>query len=349
MRFKKIIVAMAIMLPAAGAMACASCGCSLNTDVGTQGMGSSEGWTVDIRMDMLNQNQLRSGTGTISQGQAVNTINPKTGGLAEVEGYTQNNYLTGSLDYNNGESWGATVVIPYIQRNHMTYGSANSDGSAGWPSGDNGYTSQASGFGDIKVIGRFFGFAEEKDWGLQFGVKLPTGANNQTAPFNNQTVNPGLTVVDPGLQLGTGTTDVILGAYKFGFIPNTEDWGYFANIQYQATVIPTTEPSTPAGPSAGTYRPGNGLNLNVGTNYQGFEKWVPTVQFNYVNKTADSGNAADTWSTGGNLLYLTPGLLYRVSDKTQVYANVQLPIYQNVNGYQLVPTYIASMGVRVRF
>ena len=347
MKLKKIVVAIALVLPAAGAMACASCGCSLNTDIGTQGMGSSKGWTFDLRYDNLNQNQLRSGTGSISPSQAVNTINPKTGLPAEVEGFTQNNYVTASLDYNNGETWGATVVLPYIMRSHMTYGSANpDDGSGGWPTGENGYSSQTNGFGDMKIIGRYFGFAEQKDWGIQFGVKLPTGSNNQTAVGNN-----GSTVaVDPGLQLGTGSTDAIIGVYKFGIIPKTEDWGYFGNVQYQATVKPTNVPSNIAALSAGnSYRPGNALNINVGTNYQGWDKWVPTFQFNYLYKTADSGTAADTWATGGTLLYATPGILYKLTDQTQVYANVQLPVYQNVNGIQLTPSFIASMGVRVHF
>jgi hypothetical protein len=63
----------------------------------------------------------------------------------------------------------------------------------------------------------------------------------------------------------------------------------------------------------------------------------------------DSGTAADTYATGGTLAYLTPGLLYRLTEKTQIYANVQLPIYQNVNGIQIVPSYIFSTGVRVQF
>lgn len=350
MKLKKIVVAMVLVLPAMSAMACASCGCSLNTDLGTQGMGSSAGWTFDLRYDNLNQNQLRSGTGSISQAQAANTINPKTGNPAEVEGFTQNNYVTASLDYNNGETWGVTAVLPYIMRSHMTYGSDTDLGDGtGWPSGSNGYSSQANGIGDMKIIGRYFGFAEQKDWGLQFGVKLPTGNNGQTAAAAN---GSGVVPVDPGLQLGTGSTDLIMGAYKFGYLPQTENWGYFANVQYQAAVIPTNVPGNIAalmGPGTWSYRPGNGLNANLGTNYQGFEKWVPTVQFNYVYKTADSGTAADTWSTGGNILYITPGVLFRATDSTQIYANVQLPLYQNLNGIQLAPSFVASVGVRVHF
>lgn len=351
MQLKKKVLAVALTLPSIGAFACASCGCSLNTDIGTQGMGMNGGWTVDVRYDSLNQNKLRSGTKSISQ-QAVNAANPS----AEVENFTQNNYLTGSLDYNNGETWGLTAVVPFIMRTHSTFGagdgSADGAANANNPSA-NGYLSQASGIGDMRLIGRYFGFAEQKDWGLQLGVKLPTGSNSLIVTNNGGTPQG----VDPGLQLGTGSTDVILGAYRFGYLPQSENWGYFTNFQFQATVKPTNVPVSIAtlnsvsngGTGAASYRPGNAFNLNVGINFQGYELFVPTLQLNYVNKKVDSGTAADTLSTGGNLVYLTPGALYNVTDQTQVYANVQLPVYQNVNGYQVVPNYIASVGLRLRF
>lgn len=356
MKLKTIVVAMALLMSATGVMACASCGCSLNTDIGTQGMGMNEGWTLDLRYDTLNQNKLRYGSKGISQSQAANTTNGATGAPAEVEGYTQNNYITASLDYNNGENWGVTAVIPYILRNHMTYGSNSDEGTGGFPTGENGYSSKGSGIGDIRLIGRYFGWAEQKDWGLQLGVKLPTGNNSQSATANSG----GSVAVDPGLQRGSGSTDLIGGIYKFGFVNDSENWGYFAQAQYQAAVIVTNVPSSlvglSSGPSdaptvttGGSYRPGNSLNVNVGVNYQGLENWVPTLQLNVINKRADSGTAADTWATGGTLAYLTPGLLYRLTEKTQIYANLQLPVYQNVNGIQLVPSYIASTGVRVNF
>jgi len=349
MKLKKIAVAMVLVFPAVGAMACASCGCSLNTDIGTQGMGMNEGWTLDVRYDTLNQNKLRYGKQGISQGQAATTANSNTGQNAEVEGYTQNNYVTASLDYNNGESWGVTAALPYIMRNHNTLGTY-ADGDTPPPTPGNGaYSSQTSGIGDMKIIGRYFGLAEQKDWGFQYGIKLPTGSRSQTGTLAS---GSGQTAIDPGLQAGTGSTDAILGIYKFGLINDLDDWGYFAQVQYQAAVMVQSVPNSLVGVNGnlgGSYRPGNAANLNLGMNYQGFEKWVPTLQLNVLNKRADSGTAADTWATGGTLAYLTPGVLYRLTEKTQVYANVQLPVYQNVNGIQLVPSYIASMGVRVSF
>jgi hypothetical protein len=169
MKIKKIVVAMALVLPAAGAMACASCGCSLNTDIGTQGMGMTEGWTLDVRYDTLNQNKLRYGTKSISQSQAANTPNPKTGQNAEVEGYTQNNYLTASLDYNDGESWGVTGVLPYIMRNHSTFGVYDGGGDLPPAPGEGAYSSKTAGIGDMKIIGRFSGGT----WGMVVGHVAP--------------------------------------------------------------------------------------------------------------------------------------------------------------------------------
>jgi len=354
MKLKLLTIAISLTLSARGALACASCGCSLNTDLGYQGMGSNPGWAADFRYDYLDQNQLRSGTSSISSAKAVGIVNPKTGQQAEVEGFTKNNYLTASLDYNNGDSWGATIVLPFIQREHLTYGSdaSSSGGLAGWPSGANGYQSKTTGLGDVKLIGRYFGFSEQKNWGLQLGVKLPTGNNAQTAPASATALAAGTSVVavDPGLQLGTGSTDLIIGAYKYGHIFNIDDWGYFGNVQFQSVIDPKSTPSNiDALGQGGSYRQGNGLNINLGINYQGFENWTPTVQLNFIDKKTDSGTAADTWSTGGTLAYLTPGLLYTASNSVQVYSNLQLPIYQSLNGIQLTPHFVASIGVRLHF
>ena len=345
MKLDKILIAFTLIVPVADALACASCGCSLNSDLGIQGVSSNPGWTFDLRYDYLNQDQLRSGTKTISPAVAATTFNAKVPTqLAEVEGFTKNNYLTSSLDYTNGETSGVTFILPFIQREHMTFGSADTNSNqGGWPTGANGYTSQTSGFGDIKIIGRYFGFSEQKNWGLQFGIKLPSG---NTGQFGVPTTAGQPAAVDPGLQLGTGSTDFIAGAYRFGHIQGTENWGYFGNLQFQAAVDPKT---TPAKMGSGTYRPGNGLNINGGLNYQGFEDFVPTVQLNFVDKRSDSGSAADTWSTGGTLVYITPGLLYTTTDATQFYANIQVPLYQNLNGIQLAPKFVGSIGVRLHF
>ncbi len=314
------------------AFACASCGCSLNSDFSAQGLSTGGGWSADLRYDYLNQNQLRAGTKKISATDASNAINTQTNAPAEVEQFTKNNYLTATFDYNNAKAWGVSVLLPHISRSHSTLGTG-SDGTTFDPA-NGAYGSSASGMGDVKVIGRYFGFSEEKNFGIQFGVKLATGKKDQVSSSGNPTP------VDPGLQVGTGTTDVILGAYRFDTL--SQNWDYFTQASFQGVA----KSSMMAG---GSYKPGSSMNLNAGIRYQGFERIIPTLQINGRYARPDSGDAADTYATGGRLVYLTPGVMVPITEKFSAYGNVQLPIYQNVNGIQLAPKYILSVGARMAF
>jgi hypothetical protein len=325
----KLFLAMLAILPSSAVFACASCGCTLNSDWGSQGLASTAGWSLDLRYDTLNQNQLRTGTGTISSADAAGTTNTATGDLAEVESYTNNRYLTATLDYNQGEAWGVSVTLPYINRSHSTLGI----GSDGTNPGDGAYDSSASGLGDVRVVGRYYGLSAGKNFGLQFGLKFATG---QTSQVGNDVV----TAVDPGLQLGTGTTDAIIGAYYFDNL--NQNWDYFVQGQFQSAL----KSSTMNGLS---YRPGDNVNLSGGLRYHGFESLTPMVQINARKVHTDSGDAADTYATGGTLVYLTPGLVMPISPTVSVYSNLQLPIYQDVKGIQLAPKTIFSVGARMSF
>lgn len=325
------ILALSSILPAGAAYACASCGCSVNTDWSAQGLSSAAGFSLDLRFDELNQNRLWSGTHSISPASAATTDNPASGGPAEVEQSTHNHYLTATLDYSNGDSWGVSLSLPYIHRSHSTLG-VGSDGTTFDPA-NGAYTSSASGIGDVRVLGRYYGFTEGRNFGLQFGLKLPTGKTDQVA-------RDGITAVDPGLQAGTGTTDLILGAYYFDAL--SERWGYFV----QGTVQGALNHSTMA---AGSYQPGRNANLSVGARYSGFDSFTPNIQLDARYAKRDSGAAADVYATGGTLVYLTLGAIVPLTEKVSPYVNVQLPIYQNVNGIQLTPRYIVSVGARMVF
>ncbi len=318
-------------LSSSAAFACASCGCSINSDWGAQGLSDTSGWTVDLRYDYLNQNQLRSGRKTISASDAAATTIQPSGNPAEVEQYTRNRYVTATLDYSEGSNWGVSLSLPFIHRSHSTLGSG-SDGSTFDPA-NGAYTSSGSGLGDVRVVGRWFGFSDRHDFGIQLGLKLPTGKKDQIG-------DDGVTAVDPGLQRGTGTTDLIVGAYYFGEIGS--DWGYFTQGTYQSALNHSLM-------RAGSYKPGDSFNLSVGARYRGWASFVPAVQLNARHAKTDSGDAADTFATGGTLLYLTLGGMLPMTEKFAPYVNVQLPVYQNVNGIQLAPKYVASVGVKYAF
>jgi hypothetical protein len=327
----QLLLALFGALPTSAAFACASCGCSINSDWSAQGLSATPGWSLDVRYDYLNQNKLWAGTSSISPTAAAATTIPATGEAAEVEQYTKNHYLTATVDYSNGDSWGVSLSLPFIDRSHSTLGSG-SDGTTFDPA-NGAYTSSGRGLGDVRVVGRYFGFTDLHNLGLQLGLKLPTGKKNQVG-------EDGGTDVDPGLQRGTGTTDLIVGAYYFGDIAT--DWGYFTQGTFQTAL----NRSTMAG---GSYKPGDSVSVSVGARYKGFASFVPTVQINARYAKTDSGDAADTFATGGRLVYLTLGGILPVSERFAPYANVQVPVYQNVNGIQLTPKYTVSVGAKYAF
>jgi len=53
-----LTVAMAAFFSASDALACASCGCTLSTDWGSQGVSTAEGWSYDLSDNYINQNTL---------------------------------------------------------------------------------------------------------------------------------------------------------------------------------------------------------------------------------------------------------------------------------------------------
>jgi len=320
------------MLNPAHAGACASCGCTLSPDWENLQFASTSGIKLDFRWDYLDQDQLRSGTGTISPVAASRIIN-NNGQPQEVEKFTRNNYYTLGIDYGISPCWGVNIQVPWIDRGHSTLGT-NSDGLTPGPGGGQ-YDSHTSSLGDIRVIGRYQGFNPRGNIGVLFGVKLPTGSHTETGTSTDPSA-PGPVPIDRGLQPGTGTTDVILGVYYIDALSPKLD--YFAQALVQAPLNSQNE-----------YRPGKGLNFNLGLRYLGVSGFFPQVQLNFRAVKRDSGANADTISTGGTLLYLSPGVDVPVTIHFSVYGFVQVPIYQNVNGVQLAPRYTTSLGVRYAF
>jgi hypothetical protein len=319
------------LLTSGDARACASCGCSLDTDWQSLEYSYKPGLKLDIRYDYLNQDQLRHGTGTISSAAASQLTS--NGNPLEVEKYTESHFITLGLDYSTNQDWGINLQVPYIIRSHSTLGTA-SDGTTPGPDGGQ-YDSHTSNLGDMRVIGRYQGFASKHNLGVLLGVKLATGSYREFG-HSADAANPGPVLIDPGLQPGTGTTDVIVGAYYNDAI--NKSLGYFTQVMYQTALYSTDD-----------YRPGNSLNANLGLRYVGFDYIVPQIQLNFRDIQRDSGARADTVSTGGTLLYISPGIVAAASDQISLYAFVQVPIYQDVNGVQLAPRFIPSVGVRYSF
>jgi hypothetical protein len=310
-------------LAPAAAMACAACGCTLDTDEAAtiDSNNPSSGFKLDERFDYVNQNQLMDG------GHAAPDQNPND--FPEVQKKTTTVFYTTTLDYTSQDAWGVSASIPFQYRFH----SSNNDGMD-----DDWYskTRWLDEMGDARVLGRYTGITANHEFPVMFGLKLPTGSTNERFSSGNPSVTG--TQLDRGLQPGTGTTDLLLGLGQGGSLSDKLTW--FSQEMWQRPLD-----------NVGGFRPGQTISASTGVRYAIDETFVPVLQINAQNRWRDTGDspATDRVNSGGELVNLSPGLFVNVNEKLSVYTFVQVPVYQRVGGLELVPDYTASVGVKYKF
>lgn len=328
------------------AQACATCGCTLSTDAAT-GYSATSGWRINLDDTFIDQNQLRHGTGKATPQQVVDQPADPSAGGGEIEKGTINRYVNMSVAYRPNADWGFSMLLPYVLRGHTTYGDQDQPYMPAQTAADQISGSRIAGLGDIKLLASYQGFLPVHNLGVQFGVKLPTGhyggENDDGAVFGQPTSfrsGPARgEAVDTSLQAGTGSTDLIVGAYYYQ--PVSQNFDAFINGQFQAAVAQRLD-------TAGAdFRPGNLATMSVGLRYEAHANWVPQLQINLLHKGADQGALADTPDTAGTVAYLSPGISATLAKHVQVYAFVQLPVYSHLAGYQLFPHWTGTLGISV--
>jgi hypothetical protein len=326
--------ALCLSIGPASSWACATCGCTVNSDA-AMGYAAASGWRINLEYTYIDQDELRAGTSTTGPAPVVNNpSNPALGG-GEIEKQTINRYLTLGVSYRPDSDWNFNLLVPYVSRDHTTYGTQLQPYTASETAPDQISGAHVSDLGDVKLIGSYQGMLPTHNLGLQLGVKLPTGQYGTAVDFHDGP-NVG-TPLDASLQAGTGSTDVIVGAYYFQAV--SQNFDAFANVQVQSALAHKLDQP------GNDYRPGNTATASVGLRYEADPRWIPQVQINLSHKSADQGALADTTDTAGTVAYLSPGLIAQIARKLHLYAVLQVPVYSNLDGYQLFPRWTATLGL----
>lgn len=305
----------ALLLPGAPAWACSSCGCTLNTDLGNQGVVAGTGWMLDLRYDLVDQHQLRDGD------EAVAT--PPLPSSEEIEQRTRNAYTTLGISYGFNRRWSLDLQLPWLDRDHSTYAA-----------GDTALSGSASNsLSDLRLLARYAGFTADMSTGIMFGLKLPTGSHDTTFDSGPQAGQP----LDRSLQPGSGTTDALLGAYHFDDLG--AQYGWFIQGLYQHAL------DTSSG-----FKPGDSANLNFGLRYYWGDSVTPQLQLNAQVRGRDTdSDPSGQMNSGGRLLYVSPGITFTLDDGWHGHIFIQFPVYQRIDGLQLAPTRIISIGASYSF
>ncbi len=97
-----------------------------------------------------------------------------------------------------------------------------------------------------------------------------------------------------------------------------------------------------------TYQFGNELQLLLSVNDNlmlGSKMLGTSVLFRYRKALTDRFNEKFVPNTGGQWIFLAPTLSYNLSQKFAVNALFEIPIFSEVEGTQLSPTYRVNVGV----
>ncbi len=210
--------------------------------------------------------------------------------------------------------WGMMIEIPVWDR-FFTAADDNEDIAS----------IEHTSIADIRIMGIYTGLSEDMSTGILFGLKLPTG------PFN-------LSLLDRDTQIGTGTTDLVMGGYKIG---QAAGWGWYAHAQFQ---IPLA--------ARDGYLPGDNFDFSIGLHYDNLEemyKIVPLLQITASFRSVDSGPNSDPDNTGYERLYISPGAEVTVSSRLTIFGNVKAPLLTHVRGYQLVAPLLSTVTLSYRF
>jgi hypothetical protein len=290
--------------------ACA-CGCGI-FDVATSSMfPEGPGGMAYLEYDYQDQDRNWSGN---SQAPAAN--NPDKD--------IRTHFITAGVQYMFNSRWGLQAELPYDVRHFETTGGA---------SGSDRVALNWSGLGDIRVEGIYTGFSPDLSSGVTFGFKLPTGDFSHNDAFGD---------IDRDTELGTGSTDILLGGFHRQSLTRDHRWTGFAQALLDVPVLIQDE-----------YRPGVELDAAAGIYYKGWTVGgvgiTPVAQVIGSERTSDSGSAsAHPVASGYQRVLLSPGIELDVHP-FRVYADVELPVYQNFTGNQVAAPALFKLVVSYMF
>ena len=179
-------------------------------------------------------------------------------------------------------------------------------------------TDGTRGFGDVVLGARYALLVKAND--LLMGgiaVKLPTGAY--------KLLDSEGAINEPTLQPGTGSYDGLLTLYyAHHAFPSPLEWFVSGSGRFNTR-------------NDLEYRIGNETIVTGGVGYALSQRWVFSAQANARHAARNDYRGAGVASTGSDSVSVSPGVRFRTGDRLELYAYVQIPVFQDVNEAQLAP------------
>jgi hypothetical protein len=230
----------------------------------------------------------------------------------------RSSFVTAGMQYMFNRQWGMEVDLPYDHRYFKTTDDDTGDivSFHHWS------------IGDVRIQGIYTGFSEDMSTGLEFGVKVPSG-DWRASGFDRDT------------EIGSGSTDALLGFFHRGAITPDSSFSYFIQDALDQPFA-----------TQGGYLPGTENDAALGVYYNGWHmgsaKVTPIAEVLNSFRTRDRGWASDPTNSGYERILLAPALELDYK-KVMVFFDVGFPVYQNINGNQLVSNALYKVSVAYMF
>ncbi len=203
-------------------------------------------------------------------------------------------------------------------------------------------TITADGPGDLSIVGVYRFFRHDIERGTtQFsvlgGLELPSGATDlEDSNLPRLTGRPG-TRLPPTLQPGSGSVGGIVGMAGFH---NMDRLSFYGDVQSKLN----TE-------GAQDFHAGNGVFYDLSADYVLLPErnLFAVLELNGIATSRAEQAGRTVKDSGGQLLFISPGIEYLPRPNLILEGSVQVPIYRDLNGRQLAPDWSVVVGLRYLF
>jgi hypothetical protein len=167
-------------------------------------------------------------------------------------------------------------------------------------------------------------------------VELAAGAGIK-APVGKSEIKSNGILLPADMQPGTGSWDILLWAFYTKGRLFDLPMNFISNISYRLN-----GENDRYGPNQEGYQFGNELALTAGLGYRTDMLLDFSLMFRYRHTAPDIFAESELPNTGGEWLYMVPGINIKIYDNFTGRLAGQIPIYRNLNGTQLTTTFTTS-------
>lgn len=195
--------------------------------------------------------------------------------------------------------------------------------------------SETTGLGDAVFIGHYT-YLQKSSLELAFGTgfKAPTGPSD----LKN---DRGITL-NADLQPGSGAWDAIFHHRISKSLPSRPSLSITNLITYRLTGV------NPDYLGSQEYEFGDEFSVILGASEKAAilkNLWGYGLNFRYRHAAQDKNDNEFMPNTGGQWLFLAPAVSWYAGNNTAINLNAEIPLYSQVDGTQLTPTYRINAGI----